>query len=142
MMTKEVYGTKTIKFRAWRHAGSGGDPYASGVMLYDETPGDCFCWRAEGQDLDIMQYTGMDDKHGTPIFEGDIVRRYQARAIDEATDYRVFNIGWSEEGAWFQLGSDTNTWSALSQDEASRRIEVIGNIWEHGDLLTHSDKAA
>lgn len=76
------------------------------------------------------QYTGLEDKKGNKIFEGDIVKFYKYNYIIE--DHRikksaiVFNKGCFEyEGMYDHDGC------SLGFND----VEVIGNIHENPDLL-------
>lgn len=74
----------------------------------------------------IQQYTGLNDKHGVEIYEGDIVR---GKFFD--TDYLddvlvTCSVNWVEESACFNVGNRFWTRSSL---------KVVGNIFENPELL-------
>jgi hypothetical protein len=76
------------------------------------------------EDLELMQYTGMKDKNGVEIYEGDIMRR------DGASIFRnTYVVEWvhSMSRCGFNLSSGR---TGATQILGS---EVIGNIYEkHG----------
>ncbi len=85
----------------------------------------------------IMQSTGLFDKNGKEIFEGDIVRttRFLGRAdeIGGFYEYEKDYLGVVKvlEGSWvIDTGSDAvNLWSEIDENE------VLGNIYENLELL-------
>jgi len=71
----------------------------------------------------IMQCTGLKDKNGVLIYEGDIY-------VDEVDRRVVVNY---EEGMWTEEGYMTGYNFDFSFHS---NCEVIGNIYENGNLLT------
>lgn len=78
----------------------------------------------------LMQYTGLKDKNGVEIFEGDI--------IDVGTRIPFLNkIQKDEETGYFKLVPIDKRWaeSYFTSFEDKSRYEVIGNIYENKELL-------
>lgn len=88
----------------------------------------------------VGQYTGLNDKNGKRIFEGDIVI---AKSVIE-NNTSVYKINFSETDAWFGFESlDGGALFSLNEllekelgDEIE--IEVIGNIHDNPELLEDS----
>jgi len=83
-------------------------------------------------DIVIMQYTGLKDKNGQEIYEGDIT-------IDKFNDMGI--IKWEESWACFYCEplknkNEIQTLATINiQHEEYYNWEVIGNIYENSELL-------
>ena len=82
------------------------------------------------------QYTGLTDKNGKKIFEGDIVREY-TQDINDEYDYDCFDCG---RVFWYQQCSRflrTSKWFPDDCPEITeyREYEVIGNIHDNPEIL-------
>jgi uncharacterized phage protein (TIGR01671 family) len=90
------------------------------------------------KDVEVMQFTGLQDKNGKGIWEGDILQETFMGEILEWSRWIVgFEVGASgvyrpadagEEEPFFQTFCD-------SFQDVSGRFSVIGNIYEHPHLL-------
>lgn len=113
-------------FRAWHEYGKSVHPAKAG-MIYDERPGDCLLWKNQRQKIvAIMQYTGLKDKNGKRIYEGDIIIIPQTLV----RDYKKFVIAYHIDG--FSLVRCSNYASLEFYASIS---EIAGNIYENPELV-------
>ena len=121
------------KFRAWSKA----EKIMSDVKKIDF----CNCEidarsfeETEIEEVILMQSTGLKDKNGKEIFEGDVVQ-YQNTKVPSADSKGV--IRYFDNWAMFGIDIEHNEPRALFFNGLADHIslEVIGNIYENPELL-------
>jgi len=122
---------RTIKFRAWDKDNgkmlSLGEAYKKELIGIDF--GDSYLRSEYPDDVLLMQYTGLHDKHGKEIFEGDIIRDSE----DKAEKPEIISWG---EGEWLADDLALNSY-LFSKEGTASFVEIIGNIYEHPHLLNN-----
>ena len=71
----------------------------------------------------VGQYTGLTDRNGKKIFEGDIIEFHE----------EIGKIKYSDYDAAFDIIFDT--WNTNFSEIYEKNVEVIGNIHENPELL-------
>jgi uncharacterized phage protein (TIGR01671 family) len=129
---------REIKFRAWSESKKA----MYRVLGYSDIE-QCFFVQGKGRgkaplaDIVLMQYTGLKDKNGKEICEGDIVSFEDSDGGYEYPDL-VVNTGIVEYG---KLGFYFTNRVAVEMDDFYIKdgrcddIEVLGNIYENPELM-------
>jgi len=118
---------REIRFRAWKKEDKkwlDRDELCISVLN-----GKLLGWQAD-YEFDIQQYTGLKDKNGKEIYEGDIF--IEDTFDDEAK--KLISTVIFKEGMFTDNAGDEPLYEILMNE-----IEIIGNIHENPELLKHID---
>jgi len=88
----------------------------------------------EGQELEWMQFTGLLDKSGKEIYEGDILKVWNPEKPEEVL---ISSVIWAERHAHWKAEEAHMTLYRFIQDNHGDMCEIIGNIYENKALLTN-----
>lgn len=133
---------REIKFRAWNKK----DKVMVDVAATNFGPSGCWSLIEDAYDAelqladsyDLMQYTGLHDKNGREVYEGDILK-----VTSEDGESYVATVKWfgKEDYPAFDLEGIPTSWSydanalATIFQEGVETCEVIGNTFENPELL-------
>ena len=79
-------------------------------------------------DVELMQYTGLHDKNGKEIYEGDIVK------VTYKNETEIFEVRYDEENTCFRMYYEDLKFLDFAIEEVDL-YEVIGNIYDNPELL-------
>ena len=115
-----------LKFRAWDKVNKEMlkidiiDFYSEEIMVLEDDSTMKF------SDVELMQSTGLFDKNGVEIFDGDIVRNIHTGSVGRV-NWCVHNTGF-----FYYVEKDKKDYTVF---RAKYNLEVIGNIYENKELL-------
>ena len=92
-------------------------------------------------DLHLMQSTGLHDKNGKEIFEGDVVKRYRSPFFKAKWEYQIETVLKEKASLLLgrEFGKNFGTIPFDSPFAKSDLLEVIGNIYENPELLEEKE---
>lgn len=79
----------------------------------------------------VGEFTGLKDKNGVEIFEGDVVKYFNPYSDKWITQL----VKWDDQWACFGLFDTNNKWCQESDWVKIQFTEVIGNIHDNPELL-------
>ena len=84
---------------------------------------------AEVASSTVGRFTGLTDRNGVKIFEGDIVNFY-----NDDGEYSPYEVRWRNSGFSVLMNGKPNLFDELD-DFFRSRCEVIGNVFDNPELL-------
>jgi uncharacterized phage protein (TIGR01671 family) len=115
---------RELKFRAWiekeKYMAVQGEPDLETLGSFMHHYSDC---------KNLMQYTGLKDKNGKEVYEGDILSNQYGKK-----DLVVF----FENGFFGKSKTNQTTYNPLCNGYLKNK-EIIGNIYENPELLKSSE---
>ena len=81
----------------------------------------------------LMQYTGLKDKNGKEIYEGDVVILDHWKSQDIFDYSKPFSVTWQDGQIDFRQGLYHNFIGSMN---GKIDLRIIGNIYENPELLT------
>lgn len=133
---------RTIKFRGkdsngkWHYGDLIHSCKGEFVRIHDYETNGWYKWFSDVDPATVGQFTGLTDKSGTPIYEGDIVQWGDSgHKIKQVVEFRngAFGYVYDTIGSFVPYAANTNfDFAALGTD---KRFEVIGNIHDNKSLI-------
>lgn len=138
LTNKTNYMKREIKFRAW---------HREAKQMLTGSNRSVFSWQEDGQPVEIMQFTGLHDKNGTEIYEGDVIKNSNKPLFTLPEDPRTYVVqfkdgAYNKENTWLQYKPgfifkkiQPKGVKYMELIFSQSQIEIIGNIHENPELL-------
>jgi hypothetical protein len=116
---------RDIKFRIW--TGDKFDTATIEQLIYED--GNYYTYSGRNLGYDVQQFTGLLDKNGREVYEGDIVQ----------TKEGVFKVKYGSGYYYYthEIKCMGENWYQQLNPESIKNgeVEIIGNIYENKELL-------
>lgn len=143
-----------LKFRIW-------NPVLAKMVFFDQNASSdpvtiqlhnfLHLFQVSGLDSDLSHFTGLVDRFGNDVYDGDIVWVCVSSLVDNklAIKHKMKNlsvVGWSRnkllwEAVAINKGTFGHTVHHLSEyvQPSTLQIEVVGNIYQNPELKTYNE---
>jgi uncharacterized phage protein (TIGR01671 family) len=136
---------RQIKFRVWdkkNKAWVGAD--CGGVMnLRHSLESNCFLFDNDSfdipKDIEVSEFTGLTDKNGKEIYEGDVLKAFMTALEDKEAGissgyYDLGEVAFHPNAAQFVIRKGDKC-ASIGND-----VEIIGNIYQNSELIKSNEK--
>ncbi len=143
LFTVKLFKMREIKFKTWdtdrkRFVGDGeiifkdyGETSIYVCPNSQEYIGDkCHHGESQGSRFIVVQFTGLKDKNGKEIYEGDLLKICENTSGCLLVEFKNAYVG-----GWVLTHPTVYTWMSLGA-RTPDSIEVYGNIYENPELLS------
>ena len=126
---------REIKFRAWNKLYKRMIEFVGAINFLDGKVFDASnLYSRDLKYIDLMQYTGLRDKNGKEIYEGDII------SADFDGEGMLFEVAWNNNAMAWDIKDKNGVFYFDIYENGSpfkflKNIKVIGNIYENPELL-------
>ena len=117
---------REIKFRAWDKLNK--EMFNVEIIDFQEKKlyEDTVSYR-NFKNIELMQYTGLKDKNGKEIYEGDI--------LSNRNDEKLYKVIFENGSFRAEFKGDFEEYSFDLIDVVAQSCEVVGNIYENPELM-------
>ena len=140
---------RKIKFRAWDKRGKQmiltiSQLHLESGMIVGHCGKDETWVLNDKNQYTLMQYTGLKDKNGKEIYEGDVIQsvsEYVKISTNEGTgrySTENYEVRWElDKGRWGRFKNKRfEGLHGLDKDHLGKFYTIIGNIWENPELIS------
>lgn len=91
------------------------------------------------KDIELMQYTGLKDRNGKEIYEGDIVLWKDKSPMSDGTLSEIVEVFWNNK--LLEWGVKTHSQNkkayigSLHDYNIAKELKVLGNIYENKEII-------
>lgn len=114
-----------IKFRVWDNVGYMSSPFTLTDIQFKKI--------GFGSGCPVMQYTGLKDKNGVEIYDGDVLLHFGR--FKRICEYQDGAFGYKADLDFGFISYNSNAYNLGLAESVITKAEVIGNIYQNPELL-------